>query len=57
MRQDIDVHLEALRDLVANARTMPMSSSAVINRADLTTLIDDLDAAIDRTLGDRKSVV
>jgi cell division septum initiation protein DivIVA len=57
MRQDIDVHLVALRDLVANARTMPMSSSAVINRAELTALIDDLDAAIERTLGHAATVV
>jgi len=57
MRQDIDVHLDALRSLVANARTMPMSASAVINRAEITALIDALDSAIDNTLGHAVTVV
>lgn len=57
MRQDIDVHLDALRSLVANARSMPMSSSAVINRGELNSLIDALDAAIDDTLGVAVTVV
>lgn len=57
MRQDIDVHLEALRSLVANARSMPMSASVVINRAEIAALIDDLDAAIDDTLGHAVTVV
>ena len=51
MRQDIDVHLDALRNLVANARSMPMSASAVVNRAEVTDLIDALDSTIDNTLG------
>lgn len=57
MRQEIDVHLEALRNLVEHARSMPMSSSAVINRGDLNELIDALDAAIDKTLGVAATVV
>lgn len=57
MRQDIDVHLDALRTLVANARSMPMSASVVINRAEITGLIDALDAAIDDTLGEAVTVV
>lgn len=57
MRQDIDVQLDALRSLVSNARSMPMSASAVINRAEITALIDALDAAIDNTLGHAVTVV
>ncbi|MGN6723597.1 MAG: hypothetical protein ACTHJM_13380 [Marmoricola sp.] len=57
MRQDIDVHLDALRSLVANARTMPMSASAVINRAEISAVIDALDLSIDNTLGHAATVV
>ena len=57
MRQDIDVHLDSLRSMVANARSMPMSASVVINRAEITALIDQLDSEIDRTLGEAASVV
>ena len=57
MRQDIDVHLDALRTLVAQARSMPMSASAVVNRAEISALIDALDAAIDETLGEAVTVV
>ncbi|MGN6162098.1 MAG: hypothetical protein ACTHOG_10420 [Marmoricola sp.] len=57
MRQDIDVHLDALRSLVANARAMPMSASVVINRAEIAALIENLDAAIDSSLGEAVTVV
>lgn len=57
MRQDIDVHLDALRSLVANARSMPMSASVVINRAEIVALIDALDSAIDHSLGQAVTVV
>ena len=57
MRQDIDVQLDALRSLVSNARSMPMSASVVINRAEITTLIDALDATIGETLGLAVTVV
>jgi hypothetical protein len=57
MRQDIDVHLDALRSLVANARSMPMSASVVINRAEISALIDALDSSIDNTLGHAVTVV
>ena len=57
MRQDIDVHLDTLRSMVANARSMPMSASVVINRAEILALIDQLDAEIDKTLGEAATVV
>lgn len=57
MRHDIDLTLDALRNLVNNARSMPMSASAVINRAELLALIDELDATIDNTLGLAVTVV
>lgn len=34
--------LAALRELVANARSMPMSASCVVNRQDVLTAIDDV---------------
>ena len=64
MKKDIDERLQALRSAIEHARSMPMSASAVINRAEITGLLDDLEAAIDSTLthatelvGDRDAVV
>jgi hypothetical protein len=62
----VDVHakLAALRQAVEEARSMPMSASAVINRSEVLGLVDDLQAALDaaftdaqRVLADRDSVV
>jgi len=57
MRQDIDAHLHALRALIDNARSMPMSASVMINKAEVLELLAQLDAAIDRTLGAAVTVV
>lgn len=57
MRQDIDVHLDALRTMVAHARSMPMSASVVINRAEILAVIDELDSEIDKTLDQAVTVV
>ncbi|KRF17836.1 hypothetical protein ASG90_05730 [Nocardioides sp. Soil797] len=61
-----DVHgeLAALRDLVQNARSMPMSASAVINRQEVLDAIERLESAHSSSssesravLADRDSVV
>jgi hypothetical protein len=64
VKDDIAARLTELRDNVRDARSMPMSASAVLNRAELLEMIDALEAAIDETLshattvvGDREAVV
>jgi cell division septum initiation protein DivIVA len=64
MREEIDERLGALRSTIENARSMPMSSSAVLNRAELLALLEGLEGAINDTLsraselvGDRDAVV
>ncbi|MGN6783175.1 MAG: hypothetical protein ACTHJH_16930 [Marmoricola sp.] len=64
MREDIDARLAELRDLIAGARSMPMSSSVMVNRSELDEALARLEAAIGETLshatevvGDRDAVV
>lgn len=57
MRNNIDSKLNEMRTLVTNARSMPMSASAVVNRSELLELIDSLDGAIDATIGHATVVV
>lgn len=64
MKQDIEARLAELRESISSARSMPMSASAVVNRAEILEMIDELEAAIDDTLshattvvGDRDAVV
>lgn len=56
--------LAEMRRAIEEARSMPMSASAVVNRADLLALTDELGAALDsafidanRLVADRDSVV
>jgi hypothetical protein len=62
----VDVHakLAEIRQVVEDARSMPMSASAVVNRSELLALIDELAGALgaaftdaDRVVADRASVV
>ncbi|MCU0265733.1 MAG: hypothetical protein MUC45_06370 [Actinomycetia bacterium] len=62
----MDVHdkLDEITALVENARAMPMSSSCMVNRAELLALLDELRALLpeeldlaDRLLSDREQVV
>jgi vacuolar-type H+-ATPase subunit H len=62
----VDVHakLAEMRQLVEGARSMPMSASVVVNRAELLTLVDELESSIataltdaDRVLAERDAVV
>lgn len=64
MKDELMARLAELRETVERARSMPMSSSAVLNRADVLEQIDELEAAITATLaratdvvGDREAVV
>ncbi|HET8561481.1 MAG TPA: hypothetical protein VFL69_13240, partial [Marmoricola sp.] len=64
MNADIRSLLEQLRSAVENARSMPMSSSAVVNRAELLQLVDELREAVgtgfreaQQVLEDREAVV
>ena len=65
-RDNVDVHekLAELRRVVEQARSMPMSASAVVNRGEVLELIDQLTGAVEtaftdsqQVLADRESVV
>ena len=64
MNAEIQTTLGEVRAAVEHARSMPMSSSVVVNRAELVELLDRLQTAIDagfsqaqEVLGDRDAVV
>ena len=61
---DVDAKLDELRRTIEQARSMPMSASAVVNRGEVLELIDDIRSAMavaftdsDRVMADRASVV
>ena len=63
---DVDVHskLAELRRVVEQARSMPMSASAVVNRTEVLELIDELSGTVEsaftesqRVLADKQAVV
>lgn len=49
--------IEALRQVVEGARSMPMSASAVVNRSELLAMIDELAAAAQAELAEAAEVV
>ncbi|MFT4011140.1 MAG: hypothetical protein QM655_13975 [Nocardioidaceae bacterium] len=49
--------LASIRELVATARSMPMSSSAVVNRAELLGMLDDLRESMEAALKESSAVV
>ena len=49
--------LEALRETLDGARTMPMSSSVVVNKTDLAHLLDELEESVARALGEAHQVL
>lgn len=64
MNAEIETTLGEVRATVEAARSMPMSSSVVVNRAELLELLDRLQTAIEsgfsqaqEVLGDREAVV
>ncbi|NUR05702.1 MAG: hypothetical protein HOQ45_01670 [Nocardioidaceae bacterium] len=61
---DVHAKLDELRRTVEQARSMPMSASAVVNRGDVLALIDDIRSALavafdesDRVVADKEAVV
>lgn len=57
MKGDIDARLRDLRIAVEEARSVPMSASVMINRAEFLDLLGALEAAIDQTLSQATEVV
>jgi len=57
VRGEIDARLRDLRAAVEEARSMPMSASVMINRAEVLDLVAALDKAIDQTLSQATEVV
>jgi cell division septum initiation protein DivIVA len=57
VRGEIDARLRDLRNAVEEARSVPMSASVMINRAEFDDLLDALEAAIDQTLSQATEVV
>jgi cell division septum initiation protein DivIVA len=64
MKEDVEARARELRQLVENGRSMPMSSSVMVNRSELVEALDALERAIAETLsrasevvGDRDAVV
>ena len=53
----VTTKLEQLASLVESARSMPMSASCVVNRAELLGLIDDLKTALPDALAKAKAVL
>ncbi len=49
--------LEALRETLDGARTMPMSSSVVVNKTDLAHLLDELEESVAQALGEAHDVL
>ena len=49
--------LAELRQAVEDARSMPMSASAVVNRGELLERIDDLQAALEAAITDSQKVI
>ena len=61
---DVHARLAGIRQVVEQARSMPMSASAVVNRAELLQLLDDLRDELsvafsdaEKVLADREAVV
>jgi cell division septum initiation protein DivIVA len=55
----VDVHakLAELRQAVEGARSMPMSASAVVNRAELLAMVDEIAEAVDKAFSDSQRVL
>jgi cell division septum initiation protein DivIVA len=61
---DVQKKLDEIAAAIANARSMPMSASCVVNRADLLAMLDEVSAALPDSLsqaqallGDREQMV
>jgi len=54
---DVQAQLAEIREAIETARSMPMSSSAVVNRAELLGMIDQLQAALEQAFHESQRVV
>ncbi len=54
---DVHAKLAELRRAIEEARSMPMSSSAVVNRAELLGLVSELDKALQAAFSDANALV
>jgi len=54
---DVDDVLDRLIDLVEGARSLPMSASCVVNRAEVLGLLDDLRAGLPEALDEAQDVL
>lgn len=57
MKDDIDARLSDLRAALAAARSVPMSASVMVNRLELSAMIDVLESTIQATLAQASEVV
>jgi hypothetical protein len=64
VKQDVQEALARLRETLEQARAMPMSASAVVNRAEVLAQVDEVATALERAfsvasdlVGDREAVV
>lgn len=55
--QTAQERLERLRDVITSARSMPMSASCVVNRAEVLTLIDELAEHLPREIAAAQEVI
>jgi len=55
--RDVDDVLARLVDLVESARSLPMSASCVVNRAEVLGLLDDLRAGLPEALDEAQDVL
>jgi cell division septum initiation protein DivIVA len=55
----VDVHakLAEIRQVVEQARSMPMSASAVVNRGELLGMLDELNAELESAFGEAQKVI
>lgn len=54
---DVQEKLAQLRRVLEDARSMPMSASVMVNRAELVGLVEELEAAVEAALRDSQRVV
>jgi cell division septum initiation protein DivIVA len=54
---DLHAKLAELRRVVEEARSMPMSASAVVNRGEVLALIDEVSSAVEEGLSDSRRVL
>jgi cell division septum initiation protein DivIVA len=54
---NVQQKLDALAELIENARAMPMSASCIVNRAEVLDLLDDVRATLPQALADAQGLL